>query len=113
MLKIVARLASLALCLAASGLAFAQEQAQEKRSAPQALTEAQLDGITAGSITFHLVSVFNPGNADVFKISPDGTRIHCVNCSGPTHNPGTSVGLVLIKTHGRSLVKCNGSAPGC
>src|SRR2546430_1897482 len=42
-----------------------------------ALTDAELDNITAGSATVG-VAIFNAGNASVFQVGANG--IKCINC---------------------------------
>ena len=84
MLNKVAHLV-LAAVVASSGVARAEDQ--EKPAAPQALTDADLDAITAAGVT---VIVSNPGHASVFNIRHD--NFICVSCGGPSD---TTNGLVI------------------
>lgn len=63
--------------VASSGVAQAEDH--EKPAAPQALTDAELDAITAAGVT---VIVSNPGNAKVFNVRHD--NVICVSCGGPS-----------------------------
>lgn len=94
----------LAVCVAGSGFAFAEEQSPARTPEPQALSDAELEGITAGAITFGQVSVFNPGKADVFK-QPHNLII-CINCFNSGSNPETTGAMFLITPAGMVGPKC-------
>lgn len=64
------------------------------------LSDAELDGITAG---FAQVVIVNPGNADVFKINETGSRGVCVNCEGVPPSTGPAIGVVTVENTGKGV----------
>lgn len=102
-------------CLAVSNSALAEQPLRSGAAGPQALSDSDLDAITAGAnddLILQYKQVLNPGNAEIFKISNDGKKIHCVNCDGQTDNAQTSGFLIIIKTTG-AKIKCIGGGNAC
>lgn len=62
------------------------------------LSDADLDNITAGSVTL-LVGIANPGRAEIFRFSD--TKFLCVNCDAVATVPATG-GLILVWKPGTS-----------
>lgn len=106
MLKMTARLAAVALCFAASGFAVGEEQPIRVR--PQVLNDAELDSITAGAISFGIISVFNPGNAqqDRFTHFPFVT----VNAGGPPPTGVPTEVVIFLVTPGHVVQQCSRAA---
>lgn len=64
------------------------------------LSNAELDGITAG---FAQVVIVNPGNANVFKSNETGSRGVCVNCDGVPPSTGSAFGVVTVENPGKGV----------
>lgn len=94
MLKKLGRVALMA-CVTGSAAAFADDTQDQPAKAPQALTDAQLDAITAAGVT---VIISNPGNGQTFHVR-HGNFI-CINCGGPSD---TTNG-VIITPKGKFIV---------
>lgn len=95
-LRLCALLAALSM---APALAVAEDK-EVPRPEAVALTDAELDEVTAG---FVLVSIFNPGAP--IKDEPGRVNEHravCINCGGT--NAGGAVGIVITPKGDMKLV---------
>jgi len=93
---------SLARALAATLLVgvFGNALAQNGESSAIKLSDAELDGITAGQGAMSEVLLFNPGNANVdVKTGNHHTCINCVPYEGPR-----SAGLMNVMTPKEKIV---------
>src|SRR5436190_5450283 len=87
----------------ASTTVLADNSAVDKTAANSkavALTDAELDNITAGSATV-IMAVFNSGNASVIKFD-DPTNAHCVNCVSPSPFDGHAK-IMSIQNQGHPI----------
>ena len=82
-------------------------QAAQAASGAVSLSDAELDKITAGAVSFAQHLILNPGNADVFKVRAN--RILCINCLGQTGN-GETTGAVVIVNPARTVSRCVGKS---
>ena len=103
MLKAVA---AFSLCVASSGLALAEDRQDRQPSAPQALSDAELDAITAGAPGPLTVIISNPGKGLVFKIDPPSHFI-CINCGASSDKTNG----VIITPSGKFIVIPGGPFP--
>lgn len=82
--------------LAAVFAAMSTSAVAESTKAVQ-LSDAELDGITAG---FAQVVIINPGNANVLRMNEDGSRAVCVNCELVSEflpRTGPAFGVVTVE----------------
>ncbi len=91
------QLVALIACVATWGLALAEDNKEQSSNAvPQALSDAQLDDITAGGVT---VIISNPGSGEVSKID-NPNRFICINCGGSSDKTNG----VIITPSGKFIV---------
>ena len=89
--------AALIGCLATSSFAGADDRNdQQGKAAPQALSDAELDSITASGPT---IIISNPGKGEVSMVD-NPNRFICINCGGPSD---TTNG-VIITPSGKFIV---------
>ena len=94
--------------MASTGLlAQNAEKTDAANSKAVALTDAELDNITAGSATVG-VAIFNAGNASVFQMSANGFK--CINCAELSGFGITK--LIVVQNPGRGLM-CVGGSTSC
>jgi hypothetical protein len=92
-----------AVLIVCSAVAYAEDKRDPQAPAPQVLSDAELDAITAGGVT---VFIGNPGNAVVFNNS--ASRTICVNCGGAPSD--VTFGFV-IPPSGKFIVIPGGPLP--
>jgi hypothetical protein len=96
-------LAAAFAALSTSALADTATAKAVQQTKPTAvkLTDAQLDGITAGAGAFSEAVIFNPGKAEVLKINR--AHVTCINCV-PIDVPDGTSGVMNVRTPNGKII---------